>query len=80
MPKQIVIELPDWVDNDLEREIKKILTTKIREEIERDYVDMKHYRLYFALKFPETGNTNFDLQEELKKLGEIRDKGRKRVK
>jgi len=79
MPKQIVIELPDWVDNSLADKLKKMLITKIREEIERDYVDMTLYNLYYTLQFPETRNVNFDLNEELKILREIRKKGKERV-
>jgi len=41
MPKQIVIEVPDWVNENLIDELKKMLAAKIREEIEKDYVDMK---------------------------------------
>ena len=40
------------MDNNLADKLKKKFTTKIREEIERDYADMKLYSL-FTLRFPE---------------------------
>jgi len=79
MPKQIVIEVPDWVDNSLAEKLKRMLIAKICEEIERDYADMKLYNLYFTLQFPETGSVEFDINEELKILREIRKKGKERV-
>ena len=79
MSKQVVIDVPDWVDDSLAEKLKKMLIAKIREEIERDYTDMKLYNLYFTMCFPETGNVEFDLKEELKMLKEMRKKGRERA-
>ena len=47
MSKQVVIDVPDWVDDSLAEKLKKMLIAKIREEIERDYTDMKLYNLYY---------------------------------
>ncbi len=79
MPKQIVIEVPDWVNENLIDELKKMLAEKIQEEIEKDYVDMGLYNLYFSMKFPETRNVEFDLDKELRILKEIRKKGKERA-
>ena len=78
MPKRIVIDVPDWVDNNLADKLKKKFTTKTREEIERDYADTKLYSL-FTLRFPETGSVDFDFNEELNILRKIRKKGKERV-
>ena len=43
MSKQVVIDVPDWVDDSLAERLKKMLIAKIREEIERDYIDMITY-------------------------------------
>ena len=56
-----------------------MLITKIREEIENDYADMELYDLYFALRFPETRNVEFDLDKELETLREIRKKEKEMV-
>jgi len=80
MSKQIIIEVPDWVDKNLANKLKSMLVTKLREEIERDYTDIRLYSLYLMLRFPETKNTNFDLNKELETLRQIREKERKRVK
>ena len=79
MSRQVVIDVPDWVDDSLAEKLKEMLIAKIREEIERDYTDMKLYNLYFTMCFPETGNVEFDLKEELEKLKEMRKKGRERA-
>jgi len=79
MPKQIGIEVPEWVDDNLAERLKNMLIEKIREEIGKDYTDMKFYNLYFTLRFPETKNVDFDLNEELERLREMK-KGKERVK
>ena len=47
--------------------------------MEKDHVDMKFYNLCFTLRFPETRNVDFDLNE-VKMLKKIRKKGKERVK
>ena len=44
MSRQVVIDVPDWVDDSLAEKLKEMLIAKIREEIERDYTDMKLYK------------------------------------
>ncbi len=48
--------------------------------MENDYVDIKLYNLYLSLRFPKSKNVEFDLDEELKILEEMRKKEKERVK
>lgn len=80
MAKQIVIEVPDWVDEELANKLKDMLIEKLQELIRKDYVDIKMYNLYFALKYPETKNVDFDLDKELENLKKMREKEKERVK
>ena len=80
MTKQIIIEVPDWVDEELANKLKDMLIEKLQELIRKDYVDIKIYNLYFTLKFPKTKNADFDLDEELEHLKKMREKEKERVK
>ncbi len=77
MGKIVQIEVPNWVN---ENDLKKMILEKIVEEIKKDYVDIKFYNLYLSLKFPKSENVEFDFDEELKKLKEMREKEKERVK
>ena len=79
MPKQIVIEVPDWVNSKIVEDLKKMLTEVLEEKMKSDKVDIDLYRIYFALKYPESKNVKFELDEELKMLREMREKERKRI-
>ena len=80
MTKQIVIEVPDWVDEELANKLKEMLIEKLREVIGKDYADIRLYNLYFTLKFPETENVDFNLDKELEYLKKMREKEKERVK
>ena len=79
MPKQIVIEVPDWVNSKIVEDLKKMLTEVLEEKMKSDKVDIDLYRIYFALIYPESKNVKFELDEELKMLREMREKERKRI-
>ena len=79
MPKQIVIEVPDWVNSKIIEDLKRMLIEVLEEKMKGDKVDIDLYRIYFALKYPKTKNVEFELDEELRMLREMREKERKRV-
>jgi len=79
MPKQIVIEVPDWVNSKTVENLKRMLIEVLEEKMKNDRVDIDLYRIYFALKYPESKNVEFDLDEELNLLKEMREKERKRI-
>ena len=72
MAKVIQIEVPDWVDEKTVNKLKEVLLEKILDDIEKDYVDVKLYNLYYALKYPKTKNA--ELKDELKIFEELRKK------
>jgi len=79
MPKQIVIEVLDWVNSKIIEDLKRMLIEVLEGKMKGDRVDIDLYRIYFALKYPETKNVEFELDEELRMLREMREKERKRV-
>ncbi len=79
MGKIIQIEVPDWVESiDIEN-LKKMLIEALEEKM-KNKTDINVYRMYFALKYPETESKNFDLNEELRILEEMRKKEKERVR
>ena len=79
MGKIIQIEVPDWVEsNDIEN-LKKMLIEALEEKM-KNKTAINVYRMYFALKYPETKSKSFDLDEELRILEEMRKKEKERVR
>jgi len=76
MPKQ---EVPDWVNSKTVENLKRMLIEVLEEKMKNDRVDIDLYRIYFALKYPESKNVDFDLDGELNLLKEMREKERKRL-
>ena len=79
MPKQIVIEVPDCVDSKTVENLKRMLIEVLEEKMRNDKVDINLYRIYFALKYPESKGIEFDLDRELSLLKEMREKEKKRI-
>ena len=52
---------------------------EVLEEKMKGDVDIDLYRIYFALKYPESKSKEFELDEELRMLRELREKERKRI-
>ncbi|WP_456473999.1 hypothetical protein [Candidatus Pyrohabitans sp.] len=78
MPKA-VIEIPEWVDPNIMKELKKMFLEKLLERISGDYANPELYRLYLELKYPDTENVEFDMDTELKFLKEMRVKEKARL-
>ena len=77
MGKVLQIEVPDWIDLD-DTELRKILVEALERKM-KDKVDINVYRMYLALKYPETKSRSFDLDRELEILKDMRKKEKKRV-
>ncbi len=80
MGKIIQIEVPEWVDSKAIENLKQLIIELLEEKLKRNKVDINLYKLYFALKYPESEYREFSLEEEIKFLENMRKKEKDRAK